>query len=182
MKIELLPTAKLRVNPDNPRVIRDERFAKLVQSIREFPKMLEIRPIVVNAEMMVLGGNMRLRACQEAGLKKVPVIRADELTEDEQRRFIIADNVAFGEHDWDTLANWDAEELTEWGLGIPDFTNYSDKNKEVDVEGMESEMAIFLKYTPDQYWKVKEQLAELAEKPEQAVWILLGNDKTPLSI
>jgi len=122
MKIELLPTAKLRVNPDNPRVIRDERFAKLVQSIREFPKMLEIRPIVVNADMMVLGGNMRLRACQEAGLKKVPVIRADELTEDEQRRFIIADNVAFGEHDWDTLANWDAEELVEWGLEIPDFS------------------------------------------------------------
>ena len=181
MKIELLPTAKLRVNPDNPRVIRDERFAKLVQSIREFPKMLEIRPIVVNAEMMVLGGNMRLRACQEAGLKKVPVIRADELTEDEQRRFIVVDNISFGEHDWDILSGWDAEELTEWGLEIPGFTDYSDKNKEVDVDGMESEMVINLKYTPDDFWKTKEQLSKIAATPEQAVWILLGNE-TPLSI
>lgn len=183
MKIELLPTSSLRINPDNPRVIRDERYAKLVKSIREFPKMLEIRPIVVNSDMMVLGGNMRLRACKEAGLKRVPVIRAEGLTEDEQRRFIIADNVAFGEMNWDMIANsWDTAEMAEWGQEIPDFTNYSDKNKEVDVNGMESEMSIFLKYTPDQYWKVKQQLSELAEKPEQAVWILLGNDKTSVSV
>ncbi len=122
MKIELLPTSSLRINPDNPRVIRDERYAKLVKSIREFPKMLEIRPIVVNSDMMVLGGNMRLRACKEAGLKKVPVIRAEGLTEDEQRRFIIADNVAFGEMDWDVIANsWDTAEMAEWGQVLPDF-------------------------------------------------------------
>jgi DNA modification methylase len=84
--------------------------------------MLEIRPIVVNADMIVLGGNMRLKACKEAGLKEVPIIFADDLTEDEQKQFIIKDNVGFGEWDWDMIANeWDAEQVEEWGLDIPDF-------------------------------------------------------------
>ena len=163
-------------------MIRDERFAKLVQSVREFPKMLEIRPIVVNDAMVVLGGNMRLRACKEAGLRHVHIIRASELTEEEQRRFIIADNVGFGEHDWDMLANeWDADQLAEWGLGTPDFLDYSGKNKEIDVDDMEEEMTITLKYTPDEFWKVKEQLSKIGQTPEAAIWILLGNE-TPLSI
>jgi site-specific DNA-methyltransferase (adenine-specific) len=84
--------------------------------------MLEIRPIVVNADMIVLGGNMRLKACKEAGLKEVPVIFADDLTEDEQKQFIIKDNVGFGEWDWDMIANeWDVDQIQEWGLDIPDF-------------------------------------------------------------
>lgn len=107
-------------NPENPRVIHDDKFAKLVASIREFPAMLELRPIVVNADMVVLGGNMRLRACEAAGLTHVPILRADTLTPDEQRRFIIADNVGYGEWDWDALANqWDAADLAAWGLDIP---------------------------------------------------------------
>ncbi len=114
--------SEIKSNPNNPRIIKDDKFHKLVESIKTFPRMLEIRPIVVNKDMIVLGGNMRLRACKEAGLKKVPVIFADDLTEDQQREFIIKDNVGFGEWDWAMLANeWNTDELTEWGLDIPDF-------------------------------------------------------------
>lgn len=108
------------MNPNNPRVIKDDKFAKLVRSIQEFPKMLDIRPIVVNSDMIVLGGNMRLKACKEAGLKEVPIILADNLNEDEQKQFIIKDNVGFGEWDWDMLANeWEADLLGEWGVDLP---------------------------------------------------------------
>lgn len=108
-------------NPVNPRIIRDEKFQKLVQSIKSFPEMLEIRPIVVNADNVVLGGNMRLRACIEAGLKTVPIINADHLTEEQQKEFIIKDNVGFGEWDWGKLKEWDDTNLGDWGLDILDF-------------------------------------------------------------
>ena len=114
--------SSIRPNPENPRVIKDEKFAKLVKSIKEFPEMLELRPIVVNDEMVVLGGNMRLKACIEAGMTEVPIIKASSLTPDQQKEFIIKDNVGFGEWDWDVLANdWDAEKLTDWGLEIPNY-------------------------------------------------------------
>ena len=122
MKAELININKVRSNPNNPRIIKDEKFQKLVKSIQEFPQMLEIRPIVVNDDMIVLGGNMRLKACLEAGLKEIPIIKASNLTEEQQREFIIKDNVGFGEWDWNDLANnWDAEQLEEWGLDIPGF-------------------------------------------------------------
>lgn len=108
-------------NPNNPRLIKDEKFLKLVKSIKDFPEMLSIRPIVVNKQMVVLGGNMRLKALKEAGIKKVPVIISD-LTEEQQREFIIKDNVGFGEWDWSMIANeWDVDQITEWGLDIPGF-------------------------------------------------------------
>jgi ParB-like chromosome segregation protein Spo0J len=119
MNIKSVDIAHIKTNPNNPRIIKDDKYAKLVESIRTFPKMLEIRPIVVNADMIVLGGNMRLRACKEAGLKKIPVIMADDLTPEQQREFIIKDNVGFGEWDWEMLANeWEAEELDKWGLDV----------------------------------------------------------------
>jgi DNA modification methylase len=122
MEIRSCKLSEVKSNPNNPRIIKDDKFRKLVNSIQEFPKMLEIRPIVVNADMIVLGGNMRLKACKEAGLKEVPVIFADDLTEDEQKQFIIKDNVGFGEWDWDMIANeWDQDQIEEWGLDIPDF-------------------------------------------------------------
>jgi DNA modification methylase len=122
MEIKIVKLSKIKSNPNNPRIIKDDKFRKLVKSIQEFPKMLEIRPVVVNADMVVLGGNMRLKACKEAGLKEVPVIFANDLTDEEQKQFIIKDNVGFGEWDWDMIANeWDAEEVEEWGLDIPDF-------------------------------------------------------------
>lgn len=120
MLSELVSIKKIKPNPNNPRLIKDDKFKKLVQSIIDFPEMLSIRPIVVNHQMMVLGGNMRLKACQEAGITEVPVIIANGLTEEQQREFIIKDNISGGEWDWDILANeWDVESLGEWGLDIP---------------------------------------------------------------
>ena len=107
-------------NPTNPRIIKDDKFKKLVKSIQEFPQMLELRPIVVDGNMVVLGGNMRLKACIAAGLKEVPIIVADNLTDAQKGEFIIKDNVGFGEWDWDLLANeWDVETLEDWGLELP---------------------------------------------------------------
>jgi len=115
----------IHINPDNPRIIKDERFKKLCKSIKEFPKMMTLRPIIIDNEGMILGGNMRFKALLELGYKDVPdewVRRAETLTEDEKRRFIIEDNLPFGEWDWDSLANnWDESELIEWGMDIPDF-------------------------------------------------------------
>lgn len=122
MKAEIVSINKVRSNPNNPRIIKDDKFQKLVKSIQEFPQMLEIRPIVVNEDMIVLGGNMRLKACLEAGLKEIPIIKASSLTEEQQKEFIIKDNVGFGEWDWNDLANnWEADKLEEWGLDIPGF-------------------------------------------------------------
>ena len=121
-KIEKVKISKVKNNPNNPRLIKDDKFKKLVNSIKEFPEMLKIRPIVVNEDMIVLGGNMRLKACKEAGLKEVFIIKASELTEEQQREFIIKDNSGFGEWDWDMIANeWDTEQLEDWGIDIPLF-------------------------------------------------------------
>jgi hypothetical protein len=110
--------SEVKVNPNNPRLIKDDKFKKLVQSVKDFPEMLNIRPIVVNKDMIILGGNMRFKACKEAGLKEVPIIITD-LTEEQQKEFLIKDNVSGGEWDWDILANeWDAEELKDWGLDV----------------------------------------------------------------
>ncbi len=110
----------IRLNPNNPRLIKDDRFKKLVQSIQDFPAMMELRPIVVNPQMVILGGNMRYRACKELGMKTIPdewVKIATKLTPEEEKRFIIEDNVPFGEWDYDILANeWNVDELGEWGL------------------------------------------------------------------
>jgi ParB-like chromosome segregation protein Spo0J len=115
---------ELKSNPNNPRLIKDHKFKQLVKSIQDFPQMLELRPIVIDENNMVLGGNMRLKACLEAGLTDVPVIHANNLSEAQKKEFIIKDNISFGEHDWDALANeWNIIELDEWGLDIPAFAN-----------------------------------------------------------
>jgi DNA modification methylase len=120
--IQNVPINTVKANPNNPRIIKDDKFAKLVKSINEFPQMLNLRPIVVNDDMVVLGGNMRLKACKEAGLKEIPIIKASELTEQQQKEFIVKDNVGYGEWDWNDLANnWDSEQLQDWGLDIPGF-------------------------------------------------------------
>lgn len=114
----------IKLNPGNPRLIKDERFKRLVQSISDFPKMMSLRPIVIDSDGVILGGNMRYRALKELKYKEIPdewVKRAEELTDDERKRFIIEDNVPFGEWDWDILANeWDKDELVAWGLELPD--------------------------------------------------------------
>lgn len=138
MKSITVKISEVKSNPNNPRLIKDDKFEKLVKSIQDFPQMLQIRPIVVNDNMVVLGGNMRLKACKEAGLKEIPIIKVNDLTEDQQRQFIIKDNVGYGEWDWDDLANnWDVDELTEWGLDIPGFIN-----EEVIAEVLEDDFDV----------------------------------------
>lgn len=121
--IQQVPLSRIKANPRNPRVLRDEKFAKLKKSIQDFPDMLNYRSIVAvtdtDGKIMVLGGNMRLRA-MDLGIKTAPVMLADHWTEEQRREFIIKDNVGFGEHDWDALANeWNADDLSDWGLDLP---------------------------------------------------------------
>ena len=123
MKLEI---NKLKPNKNNPRVIKDDKFKKLVKSIKEFPEMLELRPIVVDEDMTILGGNMRHKACIKAGLKEVYIKIAKGLTDKQKEEFIVKDNVGFGEWEWDILANqWDSVQLTEWGLDV--WENEDDK-------------------------------------------------------
>jgi hypothetical protein len=131
--IEKVSIKDIKSNPNNPRVIRDDKFRKLVKSINEFPEMLELRPIVVNDDMVVLGGNMRLKACKEAGLSEVAIIKASNLSEAQQAEFIIKDNVGFGEWDWDMLANeYDEQDLKDWGLDLPVFESVNELEAEED--------------------------------------------------
>jgi ParB-like chromosome segregation protein Spo0J len=130
----IVEISKIRNNTNNPRFIKDDKFRKLVKSIKEFPEMLELRPIVVDEDMIVLGGNMRLKACIEAGLKEVHIKIAENLTEEQKKEFIVKDNVGFGEWDWDLLANeWDTELLEEWGLDLK-LTDDSEEEYTNDVK------------------------------------------------
>jgi len=152
--MEIRKISEIKLNPNNPRLIKDDKFLKLVQSIKDFPEMLNIRPIVVNQDMIILGGNMRYKACKEAGLKEIPIIIAD-LTEEQQREFLIKDNTSGGEWDWEVLANeWDAEKLEEWGLDVPSF--------EVD-EVLESEEDDFDATPPEDPITVLGDLYEIGE-------------------
>jgi len=138
----MIKLSSIKPNPDNPRVIKDERFQKLKQSIQDFPKMMSLRPIVVDDQGIILGGNMRLKALQDLGFKEVPaewVKQAAELTEEEKKRFIIADNVGFGDWQWDMLnSSWDVDQLAEWGMDIPKWSLGVDANNldedELDLE------------------------------------------------
>jgi len=146
--------SEIKLNPNNPRLIKDDKFKKLVQSIKDFPEMLNIRPIVVNKDMIILGGNMRYKACKEAGLKEVPIIITD-LTEDQQREFLIKDNTSGGEWDWEVLQNeWNTEELDSWGLDLPAF--------EVD-EVLEAEEDDFESTTSEDPISVLGDLYEIGE-------------------
>lgn len=122
--IKTIPISKIIKNSDNPRVIKDSKFKKLVKSIQEFPEMLNIRPIVINSDNVILGGNQRLEAAKKAGLKEIPVYFAEELNEEQQKEFIIKDNVGYGDWDWEILdTGWDKENLGDWGLDIPVFND-----------------------------------------------------------
>ena len=126
----------IKPNPSNPRLIKDDKFKKLVQSINDFPKMMELRPIIIDDDNIILGGNMRYRALQELKMKDIPdewVKKASDLTDEEKKQFIIKDNVGFGEWDYDQLANeWEAEDLDRWGLDIPVFDAEPEKIEAVE--------------------------------------------------
>jgi len=122
MQVAKVKINSIKTNPKNPRLIKDDKFKKLVNSIKEFPQMLELRPIVVDENNIILGGNMRHKACIEAGLKEVFIVQAKDLTEQQKDEFIVKDNVGFGEWDWDILANeWDTEKLEDWNINLENY-------------------------------------------------------------
>jgi hypothetical protein len=191
MKIQEVKISEVKANPNNPRIIKDEKFRKLVESIKSFPEMLKLRPIVVNNDMIVLGGNMRLKACKEAGLKMVPIIKAEDLTEDQQREFIIKDNVGFGEWDWEELANtWETEKLEQWGLEIPnwskgmDVNNMSEDDLDMDEDfdpiGVSSgfQRVVFVFDGPDEAESYLQSIGVKAQKKGQAWQVNLNTQST----
>ena len=132
--MQVVKLSEVKLNPNNPRIIKDDKFKKLVQSIKDFPEMLNIRPIVVNQDMIILGGNMRYKACKEAGLKEIPIIITD-LSEEKQREFLIKDNTSGGEWDWEVLANeWNSEELEAWGLDLPELKAIDDSEEGDEIK------------------------------------------------
>ena len=155
---------KIKPNAVNPRYIKDHKFKKLVKSIKNFPEMLEKRPIIVDENLIVLGGNMRLKASIEAGLKEVWIDIADGWSEDQKKEFIIKDNVGFGEWDWDILANeWNKFEIQDWGLSLPIFQDnlsnndeYKGMNPDLELESfMNAEIKrLYLVYDSETYSKV----------------------------
>lgn len=176
MKSELVKIGTVKLSPDNPRIIKGDKFKKLVQSIKDFPEMLNLRPIVVDEEMIVLGGNMRLRACIEAGLKEVPILRASNLTDEQKREFVIKDNSSFGEWNWDVLANeWDIQDLSAWGIDIPASYFDDDKEPEFDKDTLDEALdsyinskvkQITLYFDSQQYEYVLGKLEEIAKEKE----------------
>jgi hypothetical protein len=157
---------EIKPNPNNPRLIKDHKFKQLVKSIQDFPQMLELRPIVIDENNIVLGGNMRLKACIEAGLTEVPVKQAKDLTEEQKKEFMVKDNVGFGEWDWDLLANeFDTEEIGEWGLDIPNFNTQqldysildeSDVNDQMNDMANSVRKAIQIEFEPEHYEEAQE--------------------------
>ena len=173
---ELVSVSKIKPNPANPRVIKDAKFKALVESIKAFPSMLWLRPVVLNGDGMILGGDKRLKAAKEAGFKQVPCINADKLTDEQQREFIIKDNVSAGEWDWQLLSNdWDAAVLKEWGLEAwqPVEINLEDFMKPANTREEAMKKLIF-EYSEADYTKVVEKLDEFGGTKEVALFKLLG--------
>ena len=181
MKIETIAISKIKLNPNNPRLIKDDKFAKLVQSIKDFPEMLNIRPIVVNEDMIILGGNMRFKACKEAGLKEVPIIKASGLSAEKQREFLIKDNVSGGEWDWALLQEWDALELESWGVDMVGFDLDSDELG-TDFSLPEGDKAPFQQMTftlaDEQAEQIKNAIADIKETEEYKYAETMGNENS----
>jgi hypothetical protein len=177
--------SEIKPNQSNPRIIKDERFNKLVKSIEDFPKMMELRPIIVDADGVILGGNMRYRALQHLKYKEIPeswVKRADTLTEDEKRRFIIEDNVPFGEWDWEVLANeWDSDELKEWGLEFPGMEVNADEFG-TDFSLADGDKAPFQQMTftlaDEQAEVIKNAIADIKKTEEYKYAETMGNENS----
>ena len=181
----MIKLADIKPNPDNPRVIKDQKFERLCKSIKEFPKMMELRPIVVDGDGVVLGGNMRLRAIQHLKLTEVPdgwIRKAADLTDDEKRRFIISDNASFGEWDYDQLANeWDAKDLTDWGVDVPNWVQDSDQFG-TDFSLPDGDKAPFQQMTftlsDEQAEQIKNAIADIKQTDEYKYTETMGNENS----
>lgn len=175
--IQEVAISKIKKNEENPRFIREPKFNALVKSIQDFPEMLKLRPIVVDEEMIVLGGNMRLRACQEAGLKKVPIMIAEGLSEEQKKEFIVKDNVGFGQWDYDMLANtYDAQELLDWGMDLPQYMTGGDDLSgffEDEPEEKEVKPKITLEYTQEDFDEIIIALDQMEGSREEIIFNLV---------
>ena len=172
---------EIKPNPNNPRIIKDIKFKQLVKSIQDFPQMLELRPIVIDENNMVLGGNMRLKACIEAGLTDVPVIHANNLTEEKKREFIIKDNVSFGSHDWSELANnWDVDLIQEWGLDIIGFDNVEDLGEGFNLPDGDKSPFQQMTFTlaDEQATQLKNAIEEIKRTEEYKYAETMGNENS----
>jgi hypothetical protein len=179
MKPNKINIQKVKNNPNNPRVIKDFKFKKLVKSIKEFPEMLKLRPIVVDENNIILGGNMRYKACLELKHDTIWAVQADDLTEKQKKQFVIKDNAGFGEWDWDILANdWDTKDLKDWGIDVwqpEEAVDYSilddiDLDDEIQTMFEQTKKSIILEFSTDQY-----------EKEVKKIYDKLKNDGVNLS-
>lgn len=172
MKIEKVRVDFIKSNEKNPRLITDDKLRKLVKSIREFPQMLEIRPIVVDENMVVIGGNQRFKAAQMAGMTEVPIIKATDLTEEQKKQFVIKDNVNHGEWDWDVLvSDFNLDQLRDWGQDVPNFNLEQEPDIDLNIMGVKLDRyvnaqikRITLFYTTEPYKQMLVDLDEIAEE------------------
>jgi hypothetical protein len=172
---------EIKPNPNNPRICKDHKFKQLVKSIQDFPQMLELRPIVIDENNMVLGGNMRLKACIEAGLTDVPVIHANNLSEAQKKEFIIKDNVSFGSHDWSELANnWDVDLIQEWGLDIIGFDNVEDLGEGFSLPDGDKSPFQQMTFTlaDEQATQLKNAIEEIKRTEEYKYAETMGNENS----
>jgi len=178
--IKKVKITEVITNPNNPRLIKDDKFKKLVNSIQEFPDMLNVRPIVVNTDMVVLGGNMRLKAIKEAGIKEINVEIVD-WNEQQQKEFIIKDNASFGEWDWSDLANnWDSEELTDWGVDIIGFSNVEDLGENFSLPNGDKSPFQQMTFTlaDEQAEQIKNAIEEIKRTEEYKYVETMGNENS----
>jgi len=174
--------SQIKPNPENPRIIKDHKFKQLVESIKSFPQMLELRPIVIDENNVVLGGNMRLKACIEAGLTDVPVVQAKDLTDLQKKEFIVKDNVGYGEWDWEDLANnWDVEQITDWGLDINGFeVNANELSDEFSLPNGDKSPFQQMTFTlaDEQAIQIKNAIEEIKRTEEYKFVETMGNENS----
>jgi len=174
--------SQIKPNPENPRIIKDHKFKQLVESIKSFPQMLELRPIVIDENNVVLGGNMRLKACIEAGLTDVPVVQAKDLTDLQKKEFIVKDNVGYGEWDWEDLANnWDVEQITDWGLDINGFeVNANELSDEFSLPNGDKSPFQQMTFTlaDEQAIQIKNAIEEIQRTEEYKFVETMGNENS----
>jgi hypothetical protein len=178
--IKKVKITEVIANPNNPRLIKDDKFKKLVKSIQDFPDMLNVRPIVVNKDMVVLGGNMRLKAIKEAGHTEVAVEIVD-WNEQQQKEFIIKDNASFGEWDWSDLANnWDSDELTNWGIDIIGFSNVEDLGEDFILPNGDKSPFQQMTFTlaDEQAEHIKNAIEEIKRTEEYKYAETMGNENS----
>ena len=181
--------SEIKPNPQNPRIIKDDKFKKLVKSLEGFPEMMDKRPMVcvtdIDGKIFPLGGNMRLRAIQELGMKEIPdtwVTLADDWTEEKRKEFTIKDNASFGEWDWESLANeWDSGQLSDWGVDVGGFDVNADKYGE-DFSLPDGDKAPFQQMTftlaDEQATQIKNAIADIKETDEYKYAETMGNENS----